>query len=362
VNAVPAGNGSGQPVSGLPTAELHVHLEGCLEPEMALAFARRNGVAYPFGSVDEIVAGRRFEGLADFVRVMQTHSVTLVREADFYELTLGYLSRARQENILHAEMAMSPQGARARGLHYETMLEPVIAAFEDARRDLGITGGPIVACLRHFDPDDGFAMMRALKPYRDRILALGLHGPEAGYPPAPFARHFDAARDWGWRTVAHAGEEGPPEYIRQALDLLKVDRIDHGVACQRDDGLVRRLAEEAVPLTVCPHSNVSLGIFPSLKAHNLPALLSAGLNVSVHSDDPAYFGGYLGRHMDDLVRGGLVTIEDARRMCGNAIRSSFADRERKDALVAALEGAGTDSGRRGGGLMAPESEWRESGR
>ncbi|MBO6716571.1 MAG: adenosine deaminase [Rhizobiaceae bacterium] len=343
-------------IENLPKAELHVHLEGCLEPEMALAFARRNKIDFPHLTVEEIRKTYKFRDLPDFVRIMQMNSVTLVTELDFYELAYGYLKRAHEDNVVHAEMAMSPQGPMSRGVPYERVVESVIAAFEDARNDFGITGGVVLACLRQVDPEDGLRMLARLSPYRDKILALGLHGPEAGFPPAPFERHFAIARDMGWRTVAHAGEEGPPEYILQALDILKVDRIDHGVACSQNTNLMERLCEEQVPLTVCPISNVLLKVFPSLEEHNLPELLTTGLNVSLHSDDPAYFDGYLNQHLATLIEAGLLSPDELGQVCMNSFRSSFLDEQTKQAHIdacARVDGLTNPPARAQPGLRPP---------
>lgn len=320
-----------------PKAELHVHLEGCLEPDLLMRCAARNKLLDCFADAEDMRARYQFKGLAEFVAGMQRNSSVLRSGEDYYDLALGYLRRAHADRVVHVEMSMSPQGAAARGISQEEMVEGVIAAFDDARSSFGITGGIIVGCLRHVDPSDALAMIGRLKPYRDDVLALGLHGPENGYPPSLFKRHFMAARDHGWGSVAHAGEDGPPEYIWQALDDLNVDRIDHGVNCESDSSLVSRLCEEQLPLTVCPLSNLHLGFVSSLPLHNLGRLISAGLNISIHSDDPAYFGGYINSHYAECLNAGLCDISQLVDSCRNSITAAFMGEREKAAHLATID-------------------------
>ena len=320
-----------------PKAELHLHIEGSIEPEMALRFAHRNGLNFKFKSVDELLATYEFQNLEGFIPVFQLNASTLVTERDFYELTYAYVKRARRDNVRHMEIAMAPQGATHRGVAAEAALDGVLAGLDDAKRDFDVTGGIILGCQRHRGLEDGLAMLRQVKPYRDRILALGLASMEVGYPPAMFERLFAEARDFGWRTVAHAGEEGPPEYIWQALDVLKVDRVDHGVRCEEDPALVSRLAEEQIPLTVCPMSNIYLKVFPTIAEHNIARLLRAGLMVTVNSDDPPYFGGYVNVNYTEPARHLSLSKAELFQLARNSFKASFIEDRVKDQYVAELD-------------------------
>ena len=317
----------------LPKTELHVHLEGCLEPEQVLEFAERNKIRLEYQSVEEIREANSFDGLAQFVSVMSRNSATIQTERDIYEIAYGYLKRASEDNIVHAEMAFSPQGPAQRGVPYEAVFDGLISAFSDAKSDFGITGGPILACLRHRPAAEAYYMLRTYGPkYRDDILAVGLHGAEKGFPPEPFKECFVLGRSFGWKAVAHAGEEGPVDYIWQAIDILRVDRIDHGVGCAVDPELVRRLEQDNTPLTVCPLSNIHLKVFPTLKDHNFRDLMKKGLNVSLHTDDPSYFNGYLSNHYQILAEEGLLDIEHLRQAQRNAFASAFMEPERQMAF------------------------------
>jgi adenosine deaminase len=319
-------------VEAAPKAELHIHLEGSLEPDMLLALAARNNVAIPYKNADELRAAYDFANLQEFLELYWAGQSVLRTEHDFYDLTHAYLARAHRDNVVHAEAHMLPQGHTPRGVPFAAVLDGALAAFDDARHAFGMTGGIILGLNRHESQDEALAVLQAARPWRDRILALGLEGPEKGNPPAKFSRAYDQARDWGWHLTAHAGEEGPPEYIVEALDVLKVERIDHGVRCEQAPALVQRLAEQGVPLTVCPLSNVMLKVFPELGQHNLRRLLQAGLCVTVNSDDPPYFGGYVNANYTRsaaalglseaeqyrLVRNGFVAAfidDDLRRRC-----------------------------------------------
>jgi adenosine deaminase len=280
-------------VEDLPKTELHLHIEGSLEPSMVMELARRNKVDFPHATEAELLATYEFDNLAGFSKVYQSNSRVLRTERDFNELTQAYMRRVRQDNVRHAEIAFAPQGASSRGVDPVMALEGVLAGFEEAKAEHGMTGGIIIGCQRHRGIDDAMRMLDQVRPYRDRIMAIGLASLEVGYPPSIYRRLFEEARELGWKAVAHAGEEGPPEYIWQAIDILKVDRIDHGVRCEEDPALMRRLAEQQIPLTVCPLSNVYLKVFPTLERHNVARLLRAGLCVTINSDDPPYFGGYV---------------------------------------------------------------------
>lgn len=324
-------------IEALPKAELHLHIEGSLEPDMALALAKRNDIELACATREELVASYQFANLAGFSSVYRSNSRALLTERDFYELTYAYMQRVRADNVLHAEIALAPQGATHRGVAAEVAIEGVLAAMEAALNDFGMTGGVIIGCQRNRGAADGLKMLRSMKPYRDRILALGLASMEVGYPPSLFERMFEEARDWGWKTVAHAGEEGPPEYIWEALDILKVDRIDHGVRCEEDPDLVRRLVDERIPLTVCPLSNVCLRVFPTLAEHNLARLLRAGVVVTINSDDPPYFGGYVNDNYIESARHLHLTEAELVELAKNSFRSAFIPDQQKDEYVQAVE-------------------------
>ncbi len=326
-------------IDKLPKTELHLHIEGAIEPWQVMEFAARNGVDFPFATVDELVATYEFDNLAGFGAVYRTNSTVLLTGQDFHDLTVSYLRRVREDNVRHVEIAFAPQGASSRGVDPQMALEAVLDAFETTAPGLGMTGGIIVGCQRNRGLEDGLAMLEQVRPYRDRIMALGLASMEVGYPPSLFEKLFDAAREWGWKTVAHAGEEGPPEYIWQALDILKVDRIDHGVRCEEDARLMARLVEEQVPLTVCPLSNVYLKVFPSIDKHNIARLLRAGLLVTINSDDPPYFGGYVNENFEQCQSGLGLTDDEIVQLARNSFIGSFLDEGAKQAYLAQIDAA-----------------------
>lgn len=320
-------------IAALPKVELHLHLEGCLEPEMALHFARRNQADYPYLTVEDARQGTQFHDLGSFIRAMTVNTNTLRAVEDHYELTYATLRRLYADNVVHVELALSPQGFLMRGLEITPCIEAVASAFRDAQANWGMTGGIIAGCMRHRPPDEALEMLTALRDCRQHILAVGLHGAEQGSEPRLFERHFEFARAEGWHTVAHAGEEGPADYVTQALDVLKAERIDHGVRAEEDPALVRRLASQGVPLTVCPVSNVYLGVVDRLENHNIARLLRQGVAVSLHSDDPAYFGGYLSDHFEQTAAALALTVEEIGELNANAIRASFMEEDRKAALL-----------------------------
>lgn len=326
-------------IEKLPKTELHLHIEGSIEPAQVMEFAARNGVAFPFATMEELIATYEFDNLAGFGEVYRNNSTVLLTGQDFHDLTVAYLNRVRQDNVRHVEIAFAPQGASLRGVNPEMALEAVLDAFETTAPALGMTGGIIVGCQRHRGPEEGLQMLEQVRPYRDRIMALGLASMEVGYPPHLFEKLFDTAREWGWKTVAHAGEEGPPEYIWEALDILKVDRIDHGVRCEEDPRLMARLAEEQMPLTVCPLSNVYLKVFPSIEKHNIARLLRAGLLVTVNSDDPPYFGGYVNENFVQCQDGLGLTDDEVAQLARNSFIGSFLDEEKKREYLAEIDAA-----------------------
>jgi len=313
-------------IAGLPKAELHMHLEGSLEPETIMSMAERNGISLPYGSAAEMRAAFRFTDLQSFLDLFYVGLTVLRTEADFHEMTRAYLRRAAADNVRHAEVFLGLQGHTKRGIDIGVAVEGVLRAFEEARDEHGITGGLIASIQRQYDEADGQAMIAALRPWRDRIIGLGMGGPERGNPPSKFQRAFAAARhEYGWRLTVHAGEEAGAEYVREALDLLHVERIDHGVRCEEDEGLTCRLAEEGVPLTVCPCSNIMLRVFPQMSAHNIRRLHAAGLCITVNSDDPSYFGGYVSDNYAAIQTALDLSDEDLRALARNGFRSAFID-------------------------------------
>ncbi|HEV3135119.1 MAG TPA: adenosine deaminase, partial [Acidimicrobiia bacterium] len=277
----------------LPKAELHLHIEGTLEPDLAFALARRNQVELPYEDEEAVRRAYVFEDLQSFLDIYYAACSVLVTERDFYDLTWAYLLRAAGQGVRHAEIFFDPQTHTDRGVSFGTVIAGITRALEDGERNLRVTSRLIMCFLRHLSAEAAMATLEVALPYRDAIVAVGLDSGESGNPPEKFRDVFDRARAEGFPAVAHAGEEGPPEYIWQALDVLDVRRIDHGVRCTEDGPLVERLVTEQTPLTVCPFSNVKLRVFPDLQHHNFAELLDRGLLVTINSDDPAYFGGYV---------------------------------------------------------------------
>ncbi len=310
-------------LSGLPKAELHLHIEGTLEPDMMIELGRRNRVPLPFEDVDAARAAYVFSDLQSFLDVYYAGCAVLCSAQDFYDLTSAYIKRARSQGVRHAEIFFDPQTHTQRGVRFAEVLEGIDAALRDFEKDDGPSYRLIMCFLRHLSQEDAMATLAEAAPYLDRITAVGLDSSEASHPPSKFVEVFERARSSGLLAVAHAGEEGPPQYIQEALDLLHVRRIDHGVRCLEDPLLVARLAHEEVPLTVCPLSNVRLGVVPRLEAHPLPALLRAGLRVTVNSDDPAYFGGYVADNFQAAAAALELTLEEAAQLARNSFLASF---------------------------------------
>jgi len=310
-------------VDGLPKAELHLHIEGSLEPELMFALAKRNRVALPYPTVASLKAAYDFSDLQSFLDIYYAGASVLATERDFFDMTWAYLERAQTENVRHVEIFFDPQTHTSRGVPFRIAIEGIHAALSEGARKLGISAFLIMCFLRHLSEEDAFATVEQALPYRDRIVGVGLDSSERGHPPSKFARLFARCRELGWRAVAHAGEEGPPAYITEALDLLRAERIDHGVRCLEDPAVVARLAAEQIPLTVCPLSNVKLRVFPSLEQHNLRQLMAAGLRVTVNSDDPAYFGGYVNANYRAVQRALGLSREDLRRLAKNSFLASF---------------------------------------
>ena len=310
-------------IRGIPKAELHLHIEGTLEPELTFQLARKHGVTLKYPSVEALRAAYDFSDLQSFLDLYYAGADVLRDEEDFHALTMAYLRRAHADGVVHVEIFFDPQTHTDRGIAFATVLHGIRRALDDGEREFGITHRLILCFLRHLSADAAMATLEQALPYKEAIVAVGLDSSECGHPPGKFAAVFERARREGFLTVAHAGEEGPPAYIAEALDLLQVARIDHGVRCEEDPALVARLASTRVPLTVCPLSNVKLRVYKRIEDHNLKRLLEAGLCVTVNSDDPAYFGGYIAANFD-AVRVGLgLSREDMRKLAANSIEASF---------------------------------------
>ena len=307
----------------LPKAELHLHIEGTLEPDMAFSMARRNRVELPYEDEDALRRAYVFEDLQSFLDIYYAACSVLVTERDFYDLTWAYLLRAAGQGVRHAEIFFDPQTHTDRGIAFRTVVDGITRALEDGERNLHVTSRLIMCFLRHLSAESAMATLNAALPHRDAIVAVGLDSGEAGNPPEKFRAVFDRARAEGFLTVAHAGEEGPAEYIWQALDLLGVRRVDHGVRCTEDDRLVERLVAEQVPLTVCPFSNVKLRVFPELRQHNFRELLDRGLLVTINSDDPSYFGGYVADNYIGTADALGLTAEQMIQVARNSFVASF---------------------------------------
>jgi adenosine deaminase len=320
----------------IPKAELHLHLEGTLEPETIFRLAERNRIRLPYADVDELAARYEFADLQSFLDLYYANMATLCTAEDFADLTEAYLTRAAVAGVRHAEVFLDPQAHTERGIPLPVVLEGVCDALGSAERRHGISTGLIITMLRDRSAESAMSTLDAIIELGTPILGIGLDSAEAGNPPSKFADVFAKARAEGLHLVAHAGEEGPPAYIWEALDLLHVERIDHGVRCLEDDALVERLAAECVPLTVCPLSNVRLKVVPDLAAHPLPELLRRGLLVTVNSDDPAYFGGYVDDNFDAIGESLGLGAPDLEALARNSIEASFLDPARKARLLAAF--------------------------
>ena len=309
----------------MPKAELHIHIEGSLEPELIFALARRNGIQLPYASVDELRRAYAFTNLQSFLDIYYAGASVLITEQDFYDMTRAYLERSAQDNVIHTEIFFDPQTHTARGISMETVIKGLHRACVDAQAELGISAALILCFLRHLSEEEAFETLEQALPWRDLIIGVGLDSGEVGNPPEKFARVFARCRELGLHLVAHAGEEGPPEYIWTALDLLKVERIDHGVQSAKDPSLMQRLAKDRIALTVCPLSNLKLCVFPDLARHNLRQLLDAGLAATVNSDDPAYFGGYMNENFTQTFAATGMEAQHAWTLARNSFEASFAD-------------------------------------
>jgi adenosine deaminase len=329
-------------VRGLPKAELHLHLEGTLEPRMMFELAERNRVPLAFASPEAVAAAYDFGNLQEFLDLYYQGCRVLVRPQDFYDLAFAYFERCRDETILRTEVFFDPQSHTARGVPIAHVFDGFFAAAAEAERQFGLSIGFIMCFLRHLDAAEGMALLEEAAPYLERLAGVGLDSSERGHPPAKYRAVFDRARALGLRTVAHAGEEGPPQNIRDALDLLGVSRIDHGVRAIEDPALVAELARRGIALTVCPLSNVKLRVFPRMEDHSIAKLLRAGVKVTINSDDPAYFGGYLDENYLACARALQLAPKDLLQIARNGFEASFLPQEQQAAMIARLEQYGRD--------------------
>ena len=307
----------------MPKAELHIHIEGSLEPELIFALGQRNGIALPYASVDALRQAYAFSNLQSFLDIYYAGASVLIQEQDFYDMAMAYFARAAADNVVRAELFFDPQTHTARGVAMETVVNGLHRACTDAQARHGISAALILCFLRHLSEEDAFATLEQALPLRDQFIGVGLDSSEVGHPPEKFARVFARCRELGFHLVAHAGEEGPPAYVWSALDVLHAERIDHGVQSVKDPALMQRLAAERIPLTVCPLSNLKLCVFPSLAQHNLGALLDAGLCATVNSDDPAYFGGYMNENFTQTFAATGLIAQQAWQLAANSFEASF---------------------------------------
>lgn len=324
-------------IAALPKAELHLHIEGSLEPELMFALAKRNKVAIPFDNVEAVRAAYSFSRLQDFLDIYYAGAEVLRTELDFYELADAYFARAAADGVVHAEIFFDPQTHTDRGIPFQVVADGLLAAMRDAEGRHGLSSKLILCFLRHLDEDAAFATLKAAEPWLDRIEGVGLDSSEVGHPPEKFARVFAAAGDLGLKRVAHAGEEGPPDYVWQALDILRIDRLDHGNRSLEDPALVRRLADEGMTLTVCPLSNHKLCVVDDMADHPLDRMLAQGLSATVNSDDPAYFGGYVADNYRAVAAARGLGKAELITLARNSFTGSFLDEGIKAAYLGQLD-------------------------
>jgi len=323
---------SEQFIKDMPKIELHLHIEGSLEPELMFALAQRNGVALPFPDVEAVRRAYDFSNLQDFLDIYYQGMGVLREEQDFYDLAWAYFERIAAQNVMHAEIFFDPQGHTERGIAFETVLDGLTRAMQDAEADLGVTSKLIMCFLRHLSEEDALKTLEEALPYKDRIIGVGLDSSEKGHPPAKFTNVFAKAREAGFKIVAHAGEEGPPEYVVEALDILKVDRIDHGNRLLEDAALTARVVAEGKALTVCPLSNLKLCVVTDMHDHPLKKMLDLGLKATVNSDDPAYFGGYMNENFLAVAKALDLNADHLLTLTRNGIEASFLTDTEKSSL------------------------------
>jgi len=320
-------------IRALPKAELHVHIEGTFEPELMFAIAQRNQIQIPYQSVEEVKQAYNFHNLQSFLDIYYAGANVLVHEQDFYDLAWAYFEKCAEDRVVHTEMFFDPQTHTERGVEFATVLAGLKRASTDAKEKLGISSQLIMCFLRHLSEEKAFETLEQALPFKDDIIAIGLDSSEVGHPPSKFERVFTKAREAGFLIVAHAGEEGPPEYIWEALDLLKVNRIDHGVRSEEDERLMTRLISEKMPLTVCPLSNLKLCVVKDMGEHNIRRLLQKGVHVTVNSDDPSYFGGYMNDNFIAIQEALALSHDELKQLAINSFEASFISDEEKQKWI-----------------------------
>ena len=312
-----------------PKAELHLHIEGTLEPEHMFQLAKRNNVQIPFTNIDEVKSAYNFSNLESFLKIFYQGSKVLIKEQDFFDLTWAYALKCKENNVVHTEIFFDPQTHVDRGINFDTVINGIYKALQKANKEFGLTFKIIMCFLRHLDEKAGFEMLDQASAHKEKIVGVGLDSSEIGNPPSKFKKLFEKAIEKGFLTVAHAGEEGPPEYIWEALDHLKVKRIDHGVQCLKDKRLIEKLRNSQIPLTVCPLSNIKLRVFKKLEEHNLKKMLDQKLMVMINSDDPAYFGGYINKNLIECQTALNLSMNEVKTLLINSFKSSFLKEEKK---------------------------------
>ena len=312
-----------------PKAELHLHIEGTLEPDHMFVLAKRNNIQIPFTNINEVKSAYNFSSLESFLKIFYQGSKVLVKEQDFFDLTWAYALKCKENNVVHTEIFFDPQTHVSRGINFDTIINGIYKALQKANKEFGLTFKIIMCFLRHLDEESGFEMLDQASAHKEKIVGVGLDSSEIGNPPSKFKKLFEKAIEKGFLTVAHAGEEGPPEYIWEALDHLKVKRIDHGVQCLKDKRLIEKLRNSQTPLTVCPLSNIKLQVFKKLEEHNLKKMLDQKLMVMINSDDPAYFGGYINKNLIECQAALNLSLNEVKTLLINSFKSSFLKEEKK---------------------------------
>ena len=319
-----------------PKAELHLHIEGTLEPEQMFALAKRNNINIPFKSIDEVKKAYNFSNLESFLKTYYEGAKVLIKEQDFFDITWAYVLKCKEDNIVHTEIFFDPQTHTNRGISFDIVINGIYKALQKAEKEFDLSFKIIMCFLRHLDEEEGFKILDQALIHKDKIYGIGLDSSETGNPPNKFEKLFKKAIEYGFITVAHAGEEGPPEYIWEALNLLNVKRIDHGVQCLKDKKLVEKLSKNQIPLTVCPLSNIKLRVFNELKEHNLKKMLDKKLMVMVNSDDPAYFGGYLNKNLIETQTALNLSQDEVKTLLINSFKSSFLNEEKKKKWISKI--------------------------
>ena len=320
-------------IKGIPKTELHLHIEGTFEPELMFEIAKRNNKKIRFNSVEEIRNAYQFNNLQEFLDIYYEGAGVLLEEVDFYDLTMAYLKKVHSENVIHIEIFFDPQTHTDRGVPFEKVIKGIHRALEDGKKNLGVSSILIMSFLRHLDEESAFKTLEESIPFKEKIKAVGLDSSELGNPPSKFQRVFEKAKSYGFLTVAHAGEEGPSDYVHEALNLLNVSRIDHGNRSLEDETLVKKLVELKMPLTVCPLSNLKLCVVKDMKDHPIREMLNKGLKATINSDDPAYFGGYMNDNYFALQEALNLSKQEIYKLTRNAFESTFLDEKDKNALL-----------------------------